>query len=73
MNERIADLLEQAFAECKTLEDGTTIRTSEALARFAELIVQECGIVGDDWVDNEDDGKNRISDKFRQHFGVKEL
>ena len=46
--------------------------TKEQFEKFAELIIEQCGIVGDNWVDNEDDGKNRISDKFKEHFGVKE-
>ena len=39
---------------------------------FAELIVQECSRIADDWVNNEDNGKNYPSDKIKQHFGVEE-
>jgi hypothetical protein len=38
--------------------------------KFAQLIIEQCGIVGDNWVDNEDSGTNRISDKLKEHFGV---
>ena len=37
---------------------------------FAELIVQECSRIADDWVNNEDNGKNYPSDMIKQHFGV---
>lgn len=41
MNPRLRDLQIQAFAECKTFEDGQ-FRTDEVFQRFAELIVREC-------------------------------
>ena len=37
---------------------------------FGELIVSECSRIADDWVKNEDNGKNYPSDKIKQHFGV---
>ena len=40
--------------------------------KFAELIVQECGIVADHWVNDEDNGRNLVSERLKQHFGVKE-
>jgi hypothetical protein len=72
MSERILDLLDQARKECFRLgsKPATTVGYDE-LEKFAKLIIEQCGIVGDNWVDNEDDGKNRISDKFKEHFGVK--
>lgn len=71
MNERIADLLEQAFAECKTFEDGTTIRTSEALARFAELIIKDCVDVAAKYDEPKMSGPGlMIGSMISEHFGV---
>lgn len=45
MNERIAEILEQAFDLCNTYDDeGKTglIKTTEAFNKFAELIIKEC-------------------------------
>ena len=42
----------------------------DKIEKFAELIVRECGSVGDHWVDNLDDGKNLISQRLKQHFGL---
>jgi len=42
----------------------------KAIEKLAELIIQECGIVGDDWVNNEDTGKNLVSEKLDRHFGI---
>ena len=45
MNTVIADLMEQAFDRCKKYDDeGNTglVKTTEAFAIFAELIVKEC-------------------------------
>ena len=41
----------------------------DRIEKFALLIVQQCGSVGDHWVDNLDDGKNLISQRLKQHFG----
>ena len=41
MNPKFRDLQIQAFAECKTFEDGQ-FRTDEVFERFAELIIREC-------------------------------
>jgi len=43
------------------------------LNKFAELIVQECGRVADQWVNDEDNGTNLVSEKLKQHFGVGEI
>ena len=40
--------------------------------KFAELIVRECGIVADHWVNDEDNGRNLVSERLKQHFGVEE-
>ena len=45
MNTVIADLMEQAFDRCKKYDDeGNTglVKTTEAFAIFAELIIKEC-------------------------------
>jgi hypothetical protein len=45
MNTIIADLMEQAFDRCKKYDDeGSSglVKTTEAFAIFAELIVKEC-------------------------------
>jgi len=70
MNERIRDLQIQAFAECKTFEDGK-IRTDEVFERFAELIVRECaGLV--QGVPTDSMGYHTADQKIKEHFGVKE-
>jgi hypothetical protein len=33
------------------------------------LLLHECSRIADDWVNNEDNGKNYPSDKIKQHFG----
>ena len=69
MNERIKQLMPKPWT---WPYPDRELYTKEQFEKFAELIIEQCGIVGDNWVDNEDDGKNRISDKFKEHFGVKE-
>ena len=83
MKARIRDLQIQAFAECKTFEDGKS-RTDEVFERFAELIVQECADIA--WKDSaryatfDNDtvmnGKADVlalcSHHIKQHFGVEE-
>jgi hypothetical protein len=68
MNERIKKLMPKPWT---WPFPDRELYTKEQFEKFAELIIEQCGIVGDNWVDNEDDGKNRISDKFKEHFGVK--
>ena len=70
MNERIRELAVEAgiiSAEYNGF-DPTGLTTSQR--KFAELIVQECSRIADDWVNNEDNGKNYPSDMIKQHFGV---
>jgi len=69
MNERLQELAEQAE---EWNEDGGKNKYKVNLEKFAELIVQECSRIVDDWVNNEDNGKNYPSDKIKEHFGVKE-
>ena len=67
MHPRLKELAIQAGA----YEDGGTILTGPMdTAKFAELIVRECARVADQWVDDEDNGHNLVSDKLKQHFGV---
>jgi hypothetical protein len=72
MNERIRELAEQA-------QDWTDAQPPFAryvaeeheyfYEKFAELLLHECSRIADDWVNNEDNGKNYPSDKIKQHFG----
>lgn len=83
MNERIADILDQAFDRCKKYDDeGNTglVKTTEALHLFAELIVRECI----DCINETDKGyvftaqdagivgaaHNRSIKTIKEHFGV---
>ena len=72
MNERIDKLFGQALDRAVP-ETWTTLdadQLSRLTEKFAELIVSECSRIADDWVNNEDNGKNYPSDKIKQHFGV---
>lgn len=71
MNKRIKTMWEEATGSVWPCHGKLTAGESEDnLKKFAELIVRECGRVGDNWVDREDTGKNLISDKLKEHFGV---
>jgi hypothetical protein len=83
MNERIADILDQAFDLCRKYDDeGNTglVKTTEALHLFAELIVLECAEVaatarhGETYgVDERVHWNNGIAeavDRIIEHFGV---
>ena len=65
MNERIRELDAQSLVK----SEGQWVFSKE---KFAELIVGECSRIADDWVNNEDNGKNYPSDKIKEHFGVGE-
>jgi len=70
MNERIQNLAEQAWDATAVSPDfGHPVSFAE---KFAELLIRECAAVADNWVNNEDNGKNLVSDKLKEHFGVKE-
>lgn len=74
MNERIKDLAEQAdivFGFDKN-GDPEVICATMDIEKFAELIVKDCARVADRWVEDEDNGHNLVSERLRQHFGVKE-
>ena len=66
MNDRIRELAD---------ESGIGYLSSvhpSMVEKFAELIVRECARVADQWVDDEDNGRNLVSAKLKQHFGVEE-
>ena len=73
MNERIADLMEQAFDRCKKYDDEGKIglvRTTEAFNMFAELIVRECAAKAW-WAEQYGIGDGvPIYKQIEQHFGV---
>lgn len=84
MNDRIADILEQAFDLCKKYDDGDKtglVKTTEAFYVFAELIVKECIEVVDSTPLGYRDYRNQIEegmrsasvDRLRHHFGVEEI
>ena len=81
MNERIADLMEQAFDHCKKYDDeGKTglVRTTEAFHAFAEMIVKDCVKVIEETPLGYGDYRDQILksmrdhcvDRVRYHFGV---
>ena len=80
MNERIKELAEQAGIVFWEISGDVDWRQAdkETLAKFAELIVQECAKVCDDldiddWGDKSfDDGTYYCSRAIKQHFGVEE-
>ena len=70
MNERIKELAEQCgFRPQPSIYDRNQ---SFDIEKFAELIVRECAQVADQWVDDEDNGHNLVSDRLRHHFGVEQ-
>ena len=76
MNERIRELALQANTASKEIyesdnwEYNCAAWCAQDLEKFAELIVQECARVADQWVDDEDNGHNLVSAKLKKHFGV---
>ena len=70
MNERIRELAEQAGFKVNWQHEDVQAIKMARFEKFAELIVRECSRIADDWVNNEDTGKNYPSDKIKQHFGV---
>lgn len=84
MNKRISELVEQAGdyvnktytgpvrskTPGKIWEDGHVGWHTQFNEKFAQLIVQECAQVADQWVNDEDNGHNLVSERLRQHFGV---
>ena len=76
MNQRTTELYQQAleFAYNNVPREDWNSGVFHPIVsgKFAELIVRECAVVADRWVDDEDNGHNLVSDKLRQHFGVEE-
>ena len=75
MNERIRELWDKAAESTAAYPSGQNNSWETQvnfMDKFAELIVRECGIVADHWVNDEDNGRNLVSAKLRQHFGVEE-
>ena len=78
MNERIKELLKQSCGFEYDEDGNELILVGKDLAKFAELIVQECAKVCDDldiddWGDKSfDDGTYYCSRAIKQHFGVEE-
>ena len=72
MNQRIRELAGKALDEAvpETWTTLTAYDLNKFTEKFAESIVGECSRIADDWVNNEDNGKNYPSDKIKQHFGV---
>ena len=70
MNQRLEDLMYRSGLTAQGSWDSMDPYDQQAIERFAELIVRECASVGDYWVDNEDNGKNLVSDKLKKHFGI---
>nr|NDG05705.1 hypothetical protein [Oxalobacteraceae bacterium] len=78
MNQRIQELAEQAVVAVDNPFPGNPLNEElekmyipDCFAeKFAELIVRECARVADQWVDDEDNGTNLVSEKLKQHFGV---
>lgn len=66
MNPKLRDLQIQAFAECKTFEDGQ-FRTDEVFERFAEFIVRECISTIENAENGYQDYRNQIEDAMRNH------
>lgn len=62
------EALDRAVPDTYSTLTWTQVERIKAV--FAELIVRECARVADQWVDDEDNGRNLVSDKLRQHFGV---
>jgi len=70
MNARFEDLMYRAGLTAQGCWDEMDEYDRKAIEKLAELIIQECGIVGDDWVYYEDNGKNLVSERLNHHFGI---
>lgn len=72
MNERLKQLAEEAFFDESTNGPRQKMYMFGELKmqKFAELIVQECSLIADDWVNNYNDGKNYPSDRIKKYFSL---
>jgi len=72
MNERIKELAEQAGAETWSRAPMRAVTglafTDENLAKFAELIVQKCADIGEQYAD----GNYEVRNQILSHFGLEE-
>ena len=70
MNERIRELVRQAGLDDADfpIENWDNV----PLAKFAELIVQECASRVDNILREKKDGGGTMGDEIREHFGVEE-
>jgi hypothetical protein len=65
MNEQIKQLWEEA---AKTTQSDSWEEQTKFMERFAELIVQECADIADEY----DGVGSTIVSRIREHFGVEE-
>ena len=75
MNERFRLLADQAqigIFEDKAFGWSVIAGTDQHLAKFAELIVQECASRVDNILRERKDGGGTMGDEIREHFGVEE-
>ena len=70
MNKRIRELVRQAGLDDADfpIENWDNV----PLAKFAELIVQECASRVDNILREKKDGGGTMGDEIREHFGVEE-
>jgi hypothetical protein len=71
MNERIYELAEQAGAYCEVLRGGDykpPVLDGMNLEKFAELIVQKCADIGEQYAD----GNYEVRNQILEYFGVEE-
>jgi len=72
VNQRIRQLLNEATVGLEPdLSTHTTITHNE-LAKFAQLIVEECASRVDNILRERRDGGGTMGDEIREHFGVEE-
>jgi hypothetical protein len=70
MNERIRQLAEQAFFDENTNQpsDKMYTFTEHKMKQFAELIVQKCADIGQQYAD----GNYEVRNQILEHFGLEE-
>jgi hypothetical protein len=68
MNERIKELVKQAGTDCS----GKWMGIDHA-EKFAELIINECAIVANEWMDECESINYGVGWKIKHHFGVEDV
>ena len=68
MNERIEELAEQAFDKANNGTISDIKIPKEFIEKFAELIVQECANIADEY----DGAGSTIVSRIKKHFEVEE-